>query len=69
MSDAKASMLVSVFLGCTAVGGFVGGWLGDLAAVKYPNYGRIAVCQFSVFAGVPLSLILLKVSLSLQGFP
>ena len=64
MSDAHASMLVSVFLGSTALGGFLGGWLGDLAAAKYPDCGRIAVCQFSVFAGVPLSLILLKVSLS-----
>ena len=61
MSDAYASVLVSIFLGCTAVGGLLGGWLGDLAASRYPNYGRIAVCQFSVFAGVPLSLVLLKV--------
>lgn len=63
MSDAQASLLVSVFLGCTAIGGFLGGFIGDLAAAKYPDYGRIAVCQFSVFAGVPLSLILLKVNL------
>lgn len=63
MSDAYASLLVSVFLGCTAFGGLLGGWLGDFAAARYPDYGRIAVCQLSVFAGVPLSLVLLKVSL------
>lgn len=61
MSDANASLLVSVFLGCTAIGGFLGGWLGDLAAAKFPNFGRIAVCQFSVLIGVPLSLLLMKV--------
>lgn len=60
MSDAHASMLVGIFLGCTALGGLLGGWLGDRAAQVSPKYGRIAVCQFSVFAGVPLSLILLK---------
>lgn len=35
--------------------------MGDAAAARYPNHGRILVTQFSVFAGVPLSLILMKV--------
>lgn len=63
MSDSTASILVSLFLGSTALGGFLGGWLGDVAAAKFPSKGRIAVCQFSVFAGVPLSAVLFKASL------
>ena len=65
MSDSAASILVSLFLGSTAFGGLLGGWLGDVAAAKYPSKGRIAVCQFSVFAGVPLSAILFKVRFDL----
>lgn len=41
----------------------MGGFVGDAAAARYPNHGRIAVTQFSVFAGVPLSLILMKVGI------
>lgn len=62
MSDGAASILVSVFLGGSAVGGLLGGWLGDLAASRFPTAGRIAVCQFSVFVGVPLSILLFKAS-------
>lgn len=45
----------------TAAGGLIGGFVGDAAAARYPNHGRIAVTQFSVLMGVPLSLILMKV--------
>ena len=61
MSDRSASLLVSLFLGGSALGGLLGGWLGDVAAARLPNTGRIAVCQFSVFIGVPLSILLFKV--------
>ena len=35
-----------------ALGGQLGGWLGDVAAVRLPHAGRIIVCQFSVASGV-----------------
>lgn len=60
MSDFAASLLMAIFLGCNAAGGFIGGVIGDWAASKWPSHGRIAVCQFSVGIGVPLSFILFK---------
>lgn len=50
-------------------GGLLGGLLGDWAARRWPDHGRIAVCQLSVSLGVPLSALIFKVqvaSLSLQ---
>lgn len=44
-------------------GGLLGGLLGDWAAARWPNHGRIVVCQLSVGAGVPLSALLFKVGL------
>lgn len=55
-----ASLLMAFFLGCNAAGGFIGGLVGDWAASKWPSHGRVAVCQFSVGVGVPLSIILFK---------
>ena len=62
MSDFSASLLVSLFYGAVALGNLLGGWVGDQAASQFPNGGRIAVTQFSVFVGIPLSWILVKVS-------
>ena len=45
MSDANASGLVATFLLCTAFGGLMGGWIGDVAAARNPQHGRIAVTQ------------------------
>lgn len=61
MSDFAASLVVSFFFGATAVGGLIGGWLGDWAAVRYPDHGRIAVTQFSVALGPIFALLVLKV--------
>ncbi|KAL3131696.1 hypothetical protein ABBQ38_007988 [Trebouxia sp. C0009 RCD-2024] len=60
MSDFSASMLVSLFFGAVALGNLLGGWVGDRAASRFPNGGRIAVTQFSVFIGIPLSWLLVK---------
>ena len=62
MTDTAAAALMALFLGGTALGGLLGGFVGDLAAKRYPSHGRILVCQFSVVSGVPLSLLLLKVA-------
>ena len=39
----------------------MGGWLGDVAARKFPNHGRIVICQFSVASGIPFTILVLKV--------
>eukprot|EP01024_Parvocaulis_polyphysoides_P057588 TRINITY_DN6137_c2_g2_i2.p1 TRINITY_DN6137_c2_g2~~TRINITY_DN6137_c2_g2_i2.p1 ORF type:complete len:468 (-),score=20.47 TRINITY_DN6137_c2_g2_i2:1666-2901(-) len=64
MSDFAASFLNSLFLGCCGLGGLLGGFVGDLAALRYPRYGRIAVCQFSVAIGLPLTLVLFNLPMN-----
>ena len=64
MSDFAASMLMAVFLGSTALGGLLGGYVGDMAAAKSPHHGRIFATQFSVFIGIPFSLLIFKVGFS-----
>jgi hypothetical protein len=59
-SDATAATVLAVFNACAAIGNFFGGWIGDWAAARSPDHGRIATCQFSVLAGIPLSLHLFK---------
>ncbi|CAK0787030.1 hypothetical protein CVIRNUC_010246 [Coccomyxa viridis] len=66
MNDAAASALMALFLGGSALGGLLGGWLGDKAAQRWSKHGRIIVCQASVFAGVPFSVLLFK-GLPLDG--
>lgn len=39
----------------------LGGLIGDWAASRYPNHGRVAVEQLSVGLGVPLSVAMFKV--------
>ena len=59
-SNFQASVLTALFtLGC-AVGGLLGGVLGDIATRKSHLHGRIAICQLSVFLGLPLSFLLFK---------
>lgn len=60
MTDFQASALYALFLGGTALGGLLGGWVGDIAARFYPNHGRIFVTQFSVLAGIPFSILIMK---------
>ena len=61
MSDFDASMVVSLFYGAVALGNLLGGWIGDRAAARCPNGGRIAVTQLSIFVGIPISWLLVKV--------
>lgn len=60
MSDSQAAGLMALFLGFNAIGGLLGGHVGDWAAKRWPNHGRIAVCQLSVGIGVPLAIVLFK---------
>lgn len=61
MTDFAASLQMSLLLGSTAVGGLLGGWVGDKAAARYPDHGRLIICQFSVAVGIPFSIIVTKV--------
>jgi MFS family permease len=62
-SDATASAIIAVFAGSDAIGAFLGGAVGDWAAARFPDHGRIAACQFSVGIGVPMFLLIF------QGLP
>ncbi|XP_024525802.1 uncharacterized protein LOC9644682 [Selaginella moellendorffii] len=54
-----AAMLVGLFSMGNAFGALLGGWIGDQAARRYPNSGRIMCAQFSSFMGIPFSWLLL----------
>ena len=43
------------------LGGLLGGWIGDKAAARFPDHGRIAATQFSVIIGIPFAVLLIKV--------
>jgi hypothetical protein len=59
-SDFDAALINSFFLAGAALGGVLGGVVGDWAARLSKDHGRIWACQFSVFTGIPFTLILLK---------
>lgn len=60
MSDFTASVLLSLFHASTAFGGVIGGMIGDRFGRKFPNHGRILICQFSVGVKLPFVVILMK---------
>lgn len=68
MSNFDASLLVALYLAGGGVGGLLGGWIGDRAAGRFPDHGRIVATQFSVIVGVPFSLLLFK-GLPMGGDP
>lgn len=61
MSDFHASMLMSMFLGAYGLGNLIGGSVGDAAAARFPDHGRITVTQFSEFIRIPISWLIIKV--------
>lgn len=61
MSNAAASSLVATYLLGGGLGGLLGGWIGDRAAGRWPDHGRISATQFSVIVGVPFALLLFRV--------
>lgn len=62
MSNAAASACVAVYLGAGGLGGLLGGWIGDVAARRFPNHGRIVATQFSVIVGIPFTALIFKAS-------
>ncbi|KAL4422801.1 hypothetical protein ABPG75_008998 [Micractinium tetrahymenae] len=68
MSNFDASLLVALYLAGGGLGGLMGGWIGDRAAGRFPDHGRIVATQFSVIVGVPFSLLLFK-GLPMDGEP
>lgn len=59
-SNFHASLILTFFLAGAALGGVVGGFVGDWAAARSRLHGRIYACQFSVFMGIPFSLLVMK---------
>ncbi|MFW9921825.1 MAG: spinster family MFS transporter [Candidatus Thorarchaeota archaeon] len=53
-----AGIAFSVIAIGAALGNLFGGFLGDWAAKKNANYGRILVAQISVFLGIPMMFII-----------
>ena len=48
MNDAAASALMALFLGGSAVGGLLGGWLGDKAAQASAQPGTVSLLPLCV---------------------
>lgn len=45
MTDFAASACTALMIAGTAVGGLLGGWLGDMVGTKHPNHGRVLLVQ------------------------
>ena len=60
ISPAWASVAVSAGMAVHAVGGLLGGWIGDVAARASPRHGRIFVCQASVLLGLGATVLFLR---------
>jgi hypothetical protein len=52
MSDAAASALMALFLGGSALGGLVGGWLGDKAA-RVTSFIHFSIWMHGIYSAVP----------------
>ena len=55
----SAPLIFAIVVVGAAISNLVGGIIGDYAEKVSPRYGRTAIGQFSVFAGVPLMYIFL----------
>lgn len=62
-SDFAASAAMAAFSAADALGALLGGAVGDWAAQRFPDHGRITACQFSVGIGVPMFALIF------QGLP
>jgi len=53
IDNLHASVIAAGFMAGAAVSGVLGGYIGDRAAVAFPNHGRIAVSALSTLSAVP----------------
>ena len=67
LSDPQAGLLVSLFVLACAIGGPLGGYIGDKAAQRYPDNGRAYAAQFSSLSGIPCMCVLLLVAPRFAG--
>lgn len=56
-----AGLLFAVVAVGAAIGNLLGGYIGDFAAKRSPNKGRLIIAQISVFSGIPLTYIIFLV--------
>ena len=60
----KATVVFGLIMVGTVISNIMGGFIGDWAESKNKKYGRIAIGQFSVFVGIPLTYIMFSQSQS-----
>lgn len=60
-SHAATGALLALMAAAGSAGALFGGWLGDWAAARHPDSGRIACAQFSAGVAVPIVAVLLRV--------
>ncbi|GJM98947.1 hypothetical protein PR202_ga16000 [Eleusine coracana subsp. coracana] len=58
-THARTAVLMTVFWVASSLGGLIGGKMGDLLALRYPDAGRIVLSQISAGSAVPLAAVLL----------
>jgi MFS family permease len=58
LSEGPATYVFAGIVLGTALSNILGGFLGDWAEMRFPRYGRPAVGQISVIAGIPLTYVL-----------
>jgi MFS family permease len=58
-SDLEAAGLFAIIAFAAAMGNLIGGMIGDKAAKWNYDKGRLLIAQFSVFAGIPLLILIL----------
>ncbi len=54
----KATVIFGMIMVGTVISNVMGGFIGDWAESKSAKFGRIAIGQFSVFVGIPLTYIM-----------
>ncbi|KAL6655682.1 hypothetical protein ACP70R_006508 [Stipagrostis hirtigluma subsp. patula] len=58
-SHGDTAVLMTIFWVASSLGGLLGGKMGDVLAVLYPDAGRIILSQISAGSAVPLAAVLL----------
>lgn len=58
-SHRGTAVLMTIFWVGRSLGGLLGGKMGDLLALRYPDAGRIVLSQISAGSAVPLAAVLL----------